>query len=133
MNLISLSSVKNKVQAADVNTTFILPNGDKGCTDSVKNAIKSHLMNYGAIASGICWDFYDNSTNLVYNDGSLTRDQYLDSGHAITIIGWDDNYGTVNINGTNFTGSWLAMNSWGESVQYFYISYYKLLNHLIHQ
>ena len=86
--------------------------------------MKNHLMNYGAIASGIYWDFYDSSTNLVYNDGSLTRDQYLDSGHAITIIGWDDNYGTVNINGTNFTGSWLAMNSWGESVQYFYISYY---------
>ena len=53
MNLIPLSSVQNKTPAADVNTTFVLPNGDKGCTDSVKNAIKSHLMNYGAVGTMI--------------------------------------------------------------------------------
>lgn len=86
--------------------------------------IKEHLMNYGAIASGIYWDFYDSSTNMVYNDNSLSYEEYSDSGHAITIIGWDDNYGSVNIKGTTFTGSWLAMNSWGNQIQYFYISYY---------
>ena len=96
----------------------------KSNVEKYNEKMKQHIMNYGAIASGIYWDFYDEDKNFVYNDGSLTRDEYSDSGHAITIIGWDDNYGSVNIKGTTFTGSWLAMNSWGDSNEYFYISYY---------
>lgn len=96
----------------------------KSNVEKYNEKMKQHIMNYGAIASGIYWDFYDEDKNLVYNDGSLTREEYSASGHAITIIGWDDNYGSVNIKGTTFTGSWLAMNSWGNEDEYFYISYY---------
>ena len=96
----------------------------KSYVDNYNATLKEHIMNYGAIASGVYWDFYNQDTNLIYNDGSLTREEYSDSAHAITIIGWDDNYGSVNINGNIFTGSWLAMNSWGNVNQYFYISYY---------
>jgi len=90
--------------------------------------IKEHIQNYGAVATGIYMypDFYDGVTNLLYNDGSVDWNTYGSYGHAVTIIGWDDNYGTVDVNGTQMTGSWIAMNSWGDLVEYFYISYYDL-------
>lgn len=88
--------------------------------------IKNHIMNYGAIFTGIFWNFYDSSKNLVYNDGTLPYDSYATSGHAVTIIGWDDNYEGVSINGNPVKGAWLAMNSWGDETQYFYISYYDI-------
>lgn len=88
--------------------------------------IKSHLMNNGAVFTGVFWYFYDQNKNLVYNDGSLNYTSYATSGHAVTIIGWDDNYEGVSINGTAVKGAWLAMNSWGNSTDYFYISYYDI-------
>ena len=86
--------------------------------------IKNHIMTYGAVYAGIYWDFYDENKNLVYNDGTRSFDSYAESGHAVTIIGWDDNYEGVSIKGTPVKGAWLAMNSWGSSYEYFYISYY---------
>lgn len=86
--------------------------------------IKNHLVNYGAIATGIYMDFYNKETNLLYNDSSKNYKDYVSSSHAVTIIGWDDNYGTINYNGYSLKGSWLAMNSWGDNTDYFYISYY---------
>lgn len=91
----------------------------------IKN-IKDHLVNYGAIATGIYTDFYNKETNLLYNDGSSDYESYAKSSHAVTIIGWDDNYGSVNYKGNTFKGSWLAMNSWGNNTEYFYISYYDI-------
>ena len=79
-------------------------------------------MNNGAVAAGIYMDYMNYSANFLYNP------DYAGSGsgaHAITIIGWDDNFGSVTINGTTLKGSWIAMNSWGENnYDYFYISYY---------
>lgn len=92
--------------------------------DEYNDDVKSHIMNHGAIYTGIFWYFYDEDKNLIYNDGALNYDSYATSGHAVTIIGWDDNYEGVSINGTAVKGAWLAMNSWGNETDYFYISYY---------
>ena len=88
--------------------------------------MKTHIMENGAIFAGIYMHFLDEETNFLYNDGTTTMtDEILNTGHAITIIGWDDSVGSVTIKGTEVKGSWIAMNSWGEgNTDYFYISYY---------
>ena len=49
--------------------------------------------------------------------------------HAVTIVGWDDNYSKDNFLGNAcHDGAWIAINSWGEESQdsddgYIYISY----------
>ena len=86
--------------------------------------IKNHLINYGAIGASIYTDFYNKETNLLYNDGSKNYSDYASSSHAVTIIGWDDNYGNITYNGKTLKGSWLIMNSWGSDTSYFYVSYY---------
>ena len=94
----------------------------KNIVTEYNNIIKNHIMNNGAVAAGIYMDYMNYSANFLYNP------DYAGSGsgaHAITIIGWDDNFGSVTINGTTLKGSWIAMNSWGENnYDYFYISYY---------
>lgn len=91
--------------------------------DSVKTAI----YQYGGVATS-------------YNSGSGYNDDYssyyqandttIFSGHAITIIGWDDNYSKSNFDSFSqppADGAWLVKNSWGDEVGddgYLWISYY---------
>ena len=57
--------------------------------------------------------------------------------HAVTLIGWDDNYSRENFNSaSNVTsnGAWIARNSWGDDwgeAGYFYISYENKCNYNI--
>lgn len=94
----------------------------KTIVSEYNKSIKNHIINNGALAAGIFMDYMDYNTNFLYNpnySGSGSQ------GHAITIIGWDDSFGSVTINNETLKGSWIAMNSWGEGVyDYFYISYY---------
>ena len=71
--------------------------------------------------------YYDNGTSI---DGD---EPY--GSHAVTIIGWDDNFSKDNFNpelNVKNDGAWLCKNSWGENYQsktaagyegYFFISY----------
>lgn len=64
----------------------------------------------------------------VYGDDSYT---YYDtnragSGHAIMIVGWDDNFSKDNFKYGNkpaHDGAWLVRNSWGDYKDYFWMSY----------
>lgn len=103
--------------------------------DEVKNIrklIKEHLINYGAITSmtgGGYSKYYNNPSNpfasTAYNcnNSSIVRD------HAITIVGWDDNYSRDNFaEGTKPSkdGAYIILNSYGkESFDngYMYVSY----------
>lgn len=94
--------------------------------DSVKNAI----YNYGGVATS-------------YNNGSgygLGRRTYYQSGtpssyngHAITVIGWDDDFPREDFGEHNMPpekGAWLIKNSWGEDScedGYMWVSYYDSL------
>lgn len=91
-------------------------------------SIKQHLMTTGAL---YCSYYDDNSkySNGEYFDEAYYNDEFDDTNHAVTIVGWDDNYSK-----NNFTsavppgdGAWIIKNSWGtwnHNNGYFYMSYY---------
>ena len=109
------------------------------------NNLKSLIMEYGgsyigtADPTGKC-SVSLNGSRFMYDDG-----QCASAGHAMQVIGWDDNYeysvcsgtkdkyGYYHINtdvdncqeGTIITGkgAWILKNSWGNSQQYVYIAY----------
>ncbi len=85
--------------------------------------VKLLIMEYGAVyGSYYHYDgYYKEDTAAYYcNLGG--------SNHAITVIGWDDNYKKENFNlQPEGDGAWLCKNSWGPNFGdegYFYISYY---------
>lgn len=95
----------------------------KKIVNTYNEELKAHIMEYGSISTAIYMYFYDESKNLIYNDGTSAFNEYNSTGHALSIIGWDDNYGDVDGDGQG-DGAWLAQNSWGEENSYIYISYY---------
>jgi len=71
-------------------------------------------------------DDYETSYGTYYYDGTGNRAP----NHAITIIGWDDNYKKENfVSQPSSDGAWLCMNSWGEEGEalaqdgFFWLSY----------
>ncbi|MDE6433747.1 MAG: Ig-like domain-containing protein [Lachnospiraceae bacterium] len=98
----------------------------KNLNNSV-NTIKQAIMDHGAVASGIYFDYRDK--NGYYN--SKTGAYYcnkVDGNHAVTIVGWDDNYSRNNF-GTikpSKNGAWIVKNSYGTEFGdkgYNYVSY----------
>lgn len=96
-----------------------------------RDIVKQLIMQYGACAASYYHDkAYYNSTSQWYRAEPLA--EYKPTGtttnHAITIVGWDDNYSKDNF-GTykpSSDGAWLCKNSWGEDWSkdgLFYISY----------
>lgn len=110
------------------------------------NDIKEHLLNYGAVAisvkgtsvysAGSCIHLTEDRTNFLVNqNGECNASGY--GGHAMTIIGYDDNYtykycrlesSTSNdlTNCDNIVsgkGAFILKNSWGENYQYPYLAY----------
>ena len=88
--------------------------------------IKKAIMKYGAVATSYNNGFGYNSDRTAYYNGEKQK-QF--KGHAVTIIGWDDNYSTDNFNESSCppdNGAWIAKNTWGNTAAegYLYISYY---------
>ena len=90
-------------------------------TDKIKDAI----MEYGAVSVSYysSSSYTASSTYAHYCPSSYTAD------HAVTIVGWDDNYSRTNFNSSyrpTSNGAWLVKNSWGDTWGlngYFWISY----------
>lgn len=78
--------------------------------NEIRNQIKEHIMNYGAISADVyAPSYYYNEET--YSD-NLCENAY--SNHAVTIIGWDDNYSKENfINKPSEDGAYIVLNSWG--------------------
>ena len=90
------------------------------------DSIKQAIMESGGIST-----YYSNSVNCFnYDNYSFYMSpDYSDSymGHAIELVGWDDNYPASNFRETpSKDGAWLVKNSWGEdwgNNGFFWISY----------
>ncbi len=90
------------------------------------NEVKSAIMEYGAVWTSYYHSYdYFGSDNLSY----YNQDDYATGGHAVAIIGWDDNYSKENFDGADKptqNGAWIVQNSWGDYHNgdgYFYMSY----------
>ncbi|MDR0879771.1 MAG: cell wall-binding repeat-containing protein [Clostridioides sp.] len=89
--------------------------------DSVKNAIKQ----YGSIVSG--YAYFSQFESLDKN--SYNCDKSMVSNHAISVVGWDDNYSKDKFREGHKpanNGAWLVKNSWGQynaESGYFWVSY----------
>ncbi|WP_292882876.1 C1 family peptidase [Methanobrevibacter sp. UBA188] len=87
------------------------------------DAIKRAIMQYGAVGTTMYMGGYLNSKNAYYY--YKTSDS---PNHAVTIVGWDDNFSKNNFAHTpEGDGAWIVKNSWGSgwgNNGYFYVSYY---------
>ncbi len=89
--------------------------------------IKTAIMTYGAVYESfiVDWDCFDSDQKNYYYPESNTNSA---GGHAITVVGWDDNYPAANFKTTPpGNGAFICKNSWGTGSGedgYFYISYY---------
>ena len=110
-----------------VNTYFY----DK--TSSV-DTIKEAVSNYGAVAAGMYFDpsSYNQATAAYYcKDEISNKKGETILGHAVAIVGWDDDYPKSNFNSKNrpvSNGAWIVKNSYGTDPRlskegYWYISY----------
>ncbi|MFP3156365.1 lectin like domain-containing protein [Lachnospiraceae bacterium ZAX-1] len=88
------------------------------------NDVKQQIMKQGSVAVAYYHDdrFYNFST-AAYYCGSTDNDV----NHAITIVGWNDQYKSTNFKqNPSISGAWLVKNSWGTqwgNTGYFWISY----------
>ncbi|MCD7878227.1 MAG: lectin like domain-containing protein [Cloacibacillus porcorum] len=88
--------------------------------------VKKTIMAYGAVSVGIYWDNDAvNNEKFAYYSGNY----HYQTNHAVTIVGWDDDYSKDNFKEDNRpekNGAWLVRNSWGDEwgdEGYFYVSY----------
>ena len=88
--------------------------------------IKQALMQYGGVGVGMAYNdhFLNKKTNGYYCYANANVN------HAVTIVGWDDNYSKYNFRWSSLIkgdGAWIVRNSWGgdwANDGYFYVSYY---------
>lgn len=99
-------------------------------TKSNPQKIKQAIMDNGGVYSSYGSTISCQSSNMTsYFMPDTFNGEY--TGHAIEIVGWDDNYGKINFNGSvgvkpKKPGAWLAKNSYGNYNSlggYFWISY----------
>ena len=93
---------------------------------SNRDAVKRAIMEYGAGDVSYCHeDAYCNYSTGAYcriSDDTVTN-------HAVTVVGWNDNYEASKFNSVsrpNSNGAWIIKGSWGTGLGdsgYFYISY----------
>lgn len=99
------------------------------------SGIKGAVMEYGSLFCGMNYitsvskygaDYLNDDTWGYYCPVAATAD--TDAAHAVTIVGWDDNFGRENfIDTPEGDGAWIIKNSHGTGSGdkgFFYLSYY---------
>lgn len=136
----------------EVNSTINMPYIDlkdaanAGVKDTYINIIKQYIMQYGGVYVGTLWNDKCNYHDTALNNQVIDVDSYCYTdydGHAMMIIGWDDNveYTYCDDYTKHYSvsekpscsryytgkGAWILKNSWGtvysNSYPYPYLSY----------
>lgn len=128
---IDISAIQNKEVRSQVYDTRTFPSYEvEEVTTSIKQQIKDHIKNYGSIyahihGADILSEYYHNETGAIYCDSK----EKCPIDHAVSIIGWEDDYGIENFNPNHRPknkGAWIIKNSWGDQVGkqgFMYVSY----------
>ena len=124
---INISEIQNKDVSTQVyDTTYIPAYYSLTGTErtAVMNQIKNHIKNYGSVFADLHGnDDVTNSNESCYNNetgAKYCKDSTHKADHAISIIGWDDNYSVDNFNEgskPSSNGAWIVRNSWGENYE----------------
>ena len=108
---------------------------------AIRNLVKKHIKEKGGIITGFYSDigvtndgvyksehgYYNNEKHAYYGNGKSLEDSTIN--HAITIVGWDDNFSKDNFAEGNKPANdvaYIILNSYGEEFGengYFYVSY----------
>ncbi|MBE5942478.1 MAG: hypothetical protein E7264_08080 [Lachnospiraceae bacterium] len=95
------------------------------------NTVKQAIMNHGAVAIGFYMDqvcYWSDDKKSYYSPVPQSPHSHA-GGHAVTIVGWDDNYSKYNFSygyQPSNNGAWIVKNSYGPNISdggYIYISY----------
>lgn len=102
----------------------------------IRDYIKKAIIEHGGIASvtaGTKTEYYNNPDNILTSTAYNCDNNAIIRDHAITIIGWDDNYSKNNFNSAHrpsTDGAYIVLNSYGETSfdkGIIYISYEDIL------
>ncbi len=97
---------------------------------SDKTSIKNALVNNGALTISFHTPVNSTEYSAYYNSSTAAyMSDKSSANHAVTLVGWDDNYSRTNFNSANrptSNGAWICKNSYGSDYGkngIFYISY----------
>lgn len=95
-----------------------------------KETVKQFIVDYGAVASAFCSEREYYGTSDEYRGSYFSGTAVKVTNHAVTIVGWDDNYPIEAFDTKpSRPGAWIIKNSWGtndykcDEDGYIYISY----------
>lgn len=122
MNDINISEIQNKNVSTTLYDTVLFEDLTTAEKDELMSKMKQFITEYGGIYAQIhgaqlISDSYNNSTGAIYCNSAET----YPIDHAVTIIGWDDNYSKDNFNAKSKPendGAWIIKNSWGEEERF---------------
>lgn len=109
-NVTAKRYVKETVSFPTIDKSYIYPEQE---LSKARNAIKTHIMQYGSLYASISSTIEKNDNDIYVLNAKFPNLQ----DHAVSIIGWDDKFSKDNFpisNRPSTDGAYLAVNSWGE-------------------